>query len=216
MHTLVVKYTPRGSRSRTNELLHHFLEHLPIEHDVRTLDLCHDLPDFFLPDRLQSYIIRNYHNSRLDLHHAKLMHQMDKMTADVLGADQLVLATPIHNYSLPALVKGWFDSIMLKGKTWDLEQSPAGEITFSGLIPPNRKALVIVTSGSTYQADSKYKDFCTPLAKQNLDFMGFSPVQIVHAAGMNFSQEVADRAIDHAKSALAQCADNWLSHKVLS
>ena len=41
---------------------------------------------------------------------------MDRMTEQLKSADIVAIAYPMNNFSMPAPVKAWFDSVMLKGK----------------------------------------------------------------------------------------------------
>jgi Acyl carrier protein phosphodiesterase len=42
-----------------------------------------------------------------------------RMTAQFKSADVVVLAYPMYNFSVPAMIKAYFDSVMLKGETFD-------------------------------------------------------------------------------------------------
>ena len=94
-------------------------------------------------------------------------------------ADVVVLATPMFNFSLPAVVKAWFDAVLLKGETWD-----AGESGYRGLLP-GRKALVLMASGGRYEGPMAGWDHGMSLAKQLFQFMGFDDVRPAWASGVN-------------------------------
>ena len=207
MKTLIVKYTPTHKQSRTNELCKHFENLIKSTSDIEILDLCKDLPDLLTPERLQSLILRDYEQAQISLSQQQLLHNMDKMTSQLLHCDALVLATPLYNSTIPAIVKAWFESVMQKGKTWDWELTETTQI-FKPLIK-NKQALAIITSGGCYSEELEKFDHCAPLICQNLEFMGFSPISTVQASGMHLHEQATSLMIESAKTMLAEIANQW-------
>src|SRR5665647_989272 len=103
MKTLIISYLPRGERSKTKQILDAFLENATGE--TEQLDLNKDVPDLFLPENLSAYYRRNYAGEELSEIDKKHLEKMDKMTEQFLNADKIVLAYPMYNFSLPAVVK---------------------------------------------------------------------------------------------------------------
>ena len=79
--------------------------------------------------------------------------------------DNLIIAFPMYNFSLPAAVKSWVDAVIQKGKTFTLTDKG-----FQGLCV-EKKAIVIITTG--YEVGEA--DFATPLIKTALGLMGIEP-----------------------------------------
>ncbi len=175
--TLIVKYLPRGERSHTRALLETFRPAAGVA--AEELDLVVDRPPVFLPDSLDAYVARNYLGQALTPAQAKAMAGMDRLTAQLKRAEIVVLATPMHNFSLPAPVKAWFDSVLLKGETWDV--GPDG---YKGLLA-GRKALILMASGGRYEGPMAGWDHGMSLARQLFGFMGFSDIRPAWAAGVN-------------------------------
>ncbi len=175
--TLIVNYLPRGERSHTRVLLETFREASGVLADE--LDLTNDRPPVFLPDNLDAYITRNYLGQPLTSSQVRSMSGMDRLTAQLKKADVVVLATPMHNFSLPAPVKAWFDAVLLKGETWDI-----GESGYKGLLA-GRKALVLMSSGGRYEGPMAGWDHGMSLAKQLFGFMGFTDIRPAWASGVN-------------------------------
>jgi FMN-dependent NADH-azoreductase len=132
------------------------------------------------------------------------MAKMDRMAAQLKGADMLVLAYPMHNFSMPATVKAWFDSVMLKGDTWDI--SPTGYV---GLLK-GRKALVLSTSGGVYEGELAFLEHSASLAKVDLGFMGFEPEAVV-GAGINKYPDKVDEIIAKAKVKIGELLNKWIT-----
>lgn len=187
--TLVVKYVPRGERSNTKRVLSEFMSGVK-NSAIEELDLAKDVPDMFLADNLAAYIERDYLGQSLSPEQKTLLSKMDKMTEQVRSADIIVLAYPMFNFSMPAVVKAWFDSIMLKGYTWD-----ARDGKYAGLMK-GKKALTIVSSGGAYSTGPmKSFEHAVSLSIAEFQFMGFSEVKGILAEGMNGSTDAKSSSL---------------------
>ncbi len=202
MKTLVVEYLPRGELSQTRKLSNAFVE-AAAGQEIERLDLTKDVPDLLSPDHVGAYIQRHYMGQALSPAQTSTLAKMDRMTAQFKAADIVVLAFPMHNFSLPGTVKAYFDSIMLKGETWDI-----GESGYVGLMK-GKKALVLMSSGGVYEGDFAAWDFATPLARQEFAFMGFEDVRAVVAGGMNSMPDKADETLARAISEIRGIVGDW-------
>lgn len=199
MKTLIVSYLPRGERSYTKKLLDTFLDKVK---EVEYLDLTKDVPDFFMPENLTLYMRRAYGGEKLSKEEQKPLEKMDRMTKQFIGADIVVLAFPMHNFSMPAPVKAYFDSIMQKGKTWDIDEKG-----FVGLMK-GKKALVLITSGGIYDGEMANFEHAMILTKSELQFMGFE-VEGVTAAGTNMPNINIDDIIKKAQEKVKEVVKKW-------
>src|SRR5437879_1854159 len=171
MKTLLVKYTPRNERSNTKKLLDTFREKIK-NSDIEELDLSTDVPDLFLAESLAAYIQRNYLGQDLSHNQKNLLSKMDRMTNQIKSANVVAIAYPMNNFSMPAPVKAWFDSIMLKGETWDTKNG-----SYVGLMN-GKKALAMVSSGGVYSKEPMTSwEHALSLAKLEFQFMGYSDVR---------------------------------------
>ena len=201
MKTLIVQYIPRGERSHTQKVLKAFESEM--KGDVERLDLLVSQPDVFTEQRLAAYIGRDYLNQEVDDEIKEQLSNMDAMIKQLQQADVVVLATPMHNFSLPALVKAWFDAVMLKGHTWDI--GPEGYI---GLLK-GKKAIVINASGGIYEGEAASLDHLQSLAQFEFTFLGFSDVRGVSAAGMNMPDVDKEAVVAKAGERASAIAKEW-------
>ncbi|MFH1850373.1 MAG: NAD(P)H-dependent oxidoreductase [archaeon] len=201
MKTLIVSYLPRGARSHTKKLRDAFLENMDSE-EIEYLDLMEDVPDLFMSDSVMAYIKRNYLGEELSVKEKKAMAKMDRMTRQLKKADVVVLATPMYNFSFPAAVKAWFDSVMLKGETWD-----AGKGGYIGMMK-GKKALLLMASGGAYDKESSSYEHAVSLAKVEFGFMGFTDVRAVTAEGMNMVPD-KDKVISDAQEEVRRIVKEW-------
>ncbi len=70
--------------------------------------------DMLIDNNLLAYINRNILGQKLSPNEEKLLSKMDRMAAELKSADIVVVAFPMYNFSMPAIVKALFDSVMQK------------------------------------------------------------------------------------------------------
>ena len=200
MKTLIISYLPRGERSNTKKLLDTFLEN--ISGDIERLELTKDVPDLFLEANLSAYYKRNYGDGQLSEEEIKSLQTMDKMTTQIQNADAVVLAYPMYNFSLPATVKAYFDSILQKGKTWDITDG-----NYVSLLK-NKKGLIITTSAGKYSVElgNAAWDHSASLSQVLFQFMGITP-EVVNAQGLTPAE--TPTVLNEAKIKLEEIAKNW-------
>lgn len=109
--------------------------------NVEELDLLDDVPDMLLDKNLLAYINRNFLGLKLLPNKEKFLSKMDRMTTQLKSADIIVIAFPMYNFSIPAIVKAWYDSVMQKGVTFGNETD--GPIVISNA---GKKALTLISS----------------------------------------------------------------------
>lgn len=185
--------------------------------DIEELDLCQDVPDLFSPEILEAYFGRIIGAIARDTPIPALA-TIDRMTAQLKSADIVVLATPIYNFSLPATVKAWFDSVMLQGETF--RPNPKG--AFLGLMS-GKKALVLMTAFGTYSiGDGTVGSLFGPtyehgmtLAKLEFKFMGFSDIRGVLGEGMSPSktEEAKGLLLDEAIELARSISQEWYARE---
>jgi FMN-dependent NADH-azoreductase len=110
MKTLIIKYIPRNKQSSTKKLLGAIREEIKY-FDIEELDLLFDEPDLFLSDRLLAYI-RDSLGQKLLPEEESLLSKLDRMAVQLKSADIVVTVFLMYNFSVPAIVKAWLDSVM--------------------------------------------------------------------------------------------------------
>jgi FMN-dependent NADH-azoreductase len=188
MKTLIVKYIPRGERSNTKKLLDAFREEISIS-DVEELDLLDDVPDMLLDNNLLAYINRNILGQEFLPKEEKLLSKMDRMAAQLKSADIVVVAFPMYNFSMPAIVKAWFDSVIQKGVTFGERNDDHMVISNAG-----KKALTLISGGGLYSNESSSSgrrgEHALSLSNLEFEYMGYSDVRGILAEGMAMKEEV--------------------------
>ena len=146
---LVVETSPRGEGSVSRNLTARFVERWSAAHsagEVTNRDLTETPLEFVTAPWLQAYFTPPDQQTA-DMQDALALS--DTLAKEVLDADEILVATPIYNYNIPALLKAWIDHIVRKGMTLGFDGK--------GLVS-NTKATVLFASGGAYGPGSPIAD----------------------------------------------------------
>lgn len=201
MKILIVKYLPSGSDSNTLKLLNSFKSKAK-GYILDEIDLIEKPPLTHNVSTMKAYKKRNFGGETLNEDLKKSIAPMDKMAEQFAKADLVVLATPMHNFSLPGIVKTYFDAVMQSGVTFKYENDKQ-----MGLMD-GAKFLTIYTSMGSYKGEYGYMDNLKTLLKIELEFMGFKSYHYIHASTGNPATKDV-----HMKKAIEQVekiAAEWL------
>jgi FMN-dependent NADH-azoreductase len=118
-------------------------------------------------------------------------------------ADALVIATPMHNYSVPAVLKAWIDQIVRIRRSF--QTTPAGKV---GMLP-DRPVFIVVASGGWFSGPSPsgtpaQPDFLTAYLRAALGTIGLNDLAFITLEGLTRGAEAADRALASARARLVQ------------
>lgn len=200
MKILIVKYLPSGEKSNTLQLLEHF--NLSSKtHTIEEIDLLKNPPPFFNETSMEAYKLRNWGGQKLDPTHAQAIAPMDRLSAQFKNADLIVMAFPMHNFSVPGIVKTYFDAIMQKEQVFKSEGNKS-----IGLMS-NKKFLALYTSMGGYKGEYGYLDNVKTLLKIELDFMGFKDYEFVQVTTGN--EATMDVYLSGAKVTISNILTKW-------
>jgi FMN-dependent NADH-azoreductase len=210
MKTLIVKYIPRYERSVTNKLLNEFIKSADTT-ELEILDLCESTPDFFNPENIEAYYLRNMMGKELSAAQADSLLKMQIMTQQLKSADIVIIAFPMFNFSMPGAIKAWFDSVLHVGETID----PRGGV-YKGLMS-GKKALILIAAGGIYSYGDGIGPYFGPeweyamsLAKLELKFMGYSEILGVMAEGTAvLNEEAKTEMLNQKLKEVKKIAEAW-------
>ncbi|MGG1948592.1 NAD(P)H-dependent oxidoreductase [Trinickia sp. NRRL B-1857] len=173
---LVVETSPRGDASISRNMTRRFVAQWQAAHPggrIVNRDLVETNLAFVTAPWLQAYFTPpEQHSSAMK----EALALSDELIAEVLAADQIVIATPVYNYNVPALLKAWVDHIVRKGMTLGFDGK--------GLVT-GKKATVLLASGGIYTEGSpiRDRDIATQYLKLILGVIGITDVTIVAGGG---------------------------------
>ncbi|WFU45035.1 NAD(P)H-dependent oxidoreductase [Bradyrhizobium sp. CB82] len=93
---------------------------------------------------------------------------------EVEAADVIVIGTPMHNFTIPSVLKAWIDQVLRVGRT--MESTPAGKV---GMLP-DRPVFIGVASGGVFTRErANQPDFLTPYLALALNSIGLKTLQFL-------------------------------------
>ena len=207
MKTLIVKYIPRNEQSNSKKLLDAFSEGMS-NSNVEEIDLLYDVPDMLIDNNLLAYINRNTLGQELLPNEEKLLSKMDRMAAQLKSADIVVVVFPMYNFSMPAIVKAWFDSVMQRGVTFG--EGNDGQIISNAA----KKALTLISCGGVYSDElSSRGEHALSLSTFEFQYMGYSDVRGILAEGMAMKEEVKQANLNKSISQVRAISREWYKEK---
>lgn len=173
---LLIKSSPRGNESYSARLSYALIDHLKMGGTTTVIerDISGGLP-FVDAEMIQAYFTPDADKTEAL---KKATSFSDELVQELFDHDVYVLATPIWNFSVPAVLKAYVDLVSRAGKTFKFE-GPGQSV---GLLQ-NKKAYIVVASGGI-PIGSAY-DIATSYLKSVVGFLGITDVTVVGADGLN-------------------------------
>jgi FMN-dependent NADH-azoreductase len=125
----------------------------------------------------------------------------ETLIRELEAADLLVIATPMHNYCVPAVLKAWVDQIVHIHRTF--ASTPGGKV---GKLR-DRPAWLVVASGGWFTGPSPsgapaQPDFLTPYVRAVLNTIGIFDLHVLTLEGVTRGADIAEAAFGKAREAL--------------
>ncbi len=129
----------------------------------------------------------------------------DTLIEELMAADVIVLGVPMHNFSIPASLKAWFDLVVRAGKTFSY-----GDKGPKGLIDSSKRVVALVSRGGVYDVGptAASSDFQVPYLRYMLRFLGLEDVSVIAADKQAFGPEAAQQSVDEAMVKLSLLAEH--------
>ncbi len=125
----------------------------------------------------------------------------EALIRELEAADVLVIATPMHNYGVPAVLKAWVDQIVRIHRSF--ASTPGGKV---GKLR-DRPAWLVVASGGWFSGPSPtgapaQPDFLTPYVRAVLGTVGIHDLHILTLEGVTRGADIAEVAFARARAVL--------------
>jgi FMN-dependent NADH-azoreductase len=122
--------------------------------------------------------------------HNKALALSDALIDELLAADTVVFAGPMHNFGVSSRLKAWIDHISRAGRTFSY-----GAHGPQGLLQ-GKSAILVIASGGVYSTGPMTKfDFTEPYLRAVLGFLGIADVQAVRVEGTAVSAIGQEKAL---------------------
>ena len=193
---LYITCSPKGSASVSEtfgqEVLARIREHNPLAAVVRR-DLSNTPPPFV--DAAFCAAIMNPDGDDA------AFGASDVLIEELERADAVIIATPMNNYTVPAVLKAWVDQVVRIHRTF--ASTPTGKV---GKLA-NRPVFVVIASGGWFTGPSPsgappQPDFLTPYLRAILNTIGLRDIHFLALEGATRGPDILARAVAQAREAL--------------
>ena len=113
----------------------------------------------------------------------------DALIAELDAADLVLIATPMHNFTVPASLKAWIDHVVRPHATF--RSTPAGKV---GLLRDRPVLVLIACGGPVGQGPADQIDFLSPYLTYTLGTIGLADIEILRLDRLSRGAEALARA----------------------
>jgi FMN-dependent NADH-azoreductase len=169
--------SPRGQASESYRLSQKIVGYLLDSEPTATVII---RPISGVPDIDESYAtaLGATERSYLEMFVEGSMSRSEELIQELESADFVVIATPMHNFTVPAALKAWIDHVVRVRRTFDVTaQGKLGALR-------DRPVFVSVSSGGRFSGDRAHQpDFLTPYLKAILGTIGLHDLTFFSVEG---------------------------------
>lgn len=171
---LAIEVSPRGDFSTSRKLTAHFIDRWKAAHPgapVVIRDLIKTPPPFVDFAWIGgAFTPRDQHSPG----NIAAMKISDELVAELQAADQIVIGTPMFNFSIPAVLKAYIDQIVRVGVT--ISSNNVGLLT-------GKKATIILATGGDFSPGSPVEKYnhASGYLRQVMAWIGITDLEIILA-----------------------------------
>lgn len=196
MKILHVSCSPRGQASESYQLSQKIIGFLRQKEPTAVLI------NRVLGNGTISHVDENYATAQqasADIYQEGSISQSDELIRELEAADFVVIGTPMHNLSLPSVLKAWIDHIVRVRRTFNV--TAAGKV---GLLR-DRPVYIAVSSGGRFSGErARQPDFLTPYLKAILGTIGLQDLNFFSVQGTGSGPDAVAEARAKADQALQE------------
>ena len=206
MQTLIINAHPDPQNKTaycTNRLVDCLTEKLP---DASVLNLYNeDIPEL-TAETLPLYGSVYDEKSSLSKREQQILARRAELIEQFKAADRLIIAMPMHNFTVTSRLKDYLDNIIMGGQTFQFsENGPQG-------LMGGHKALLVQSSGSVYSTGPLAPwEQSYPFLRIVFGMLGFDSTDIVRAEGTTNPGIGPDAAVERACAELEQKLPEFLA-----
>ena len=137
---------------------------------------------------------------------AEALTLSETLIGELESAGTLVIDTPMHNFTVPAVLKAWIDHVVRIGRTF--RSTREGKV---GLLSDRPVFMVIACGGPVPEPPTAtgQVDFLTPYLSYVLATIGLRNVSVLRLDSLTRGDAHVAQADAHAAEWIAEAAANW-------
>lgn len=120
-------------------------------------------------------------------------HPILKYAYQFAATDKYIVAAPMWNLGIPAILKAYIDYVVVAGVTF--RYTPQGAV---GLCTGGRKAMNIVTRGGAYMGAMADYEMSERYLRTIFGFLGITDFTTIAAEGLDLADENVDAVVERA------------------
>jgi len=190
--------SPRGAQSQSRKAGAQFVRHLLAPGDLMLIrrDLGAEPPPAPGAAFIQASLAGDEARSAAD--HDALAYS-ETLLDELERANLVVIDTPMHNFTLPAVLKAWIDYVVRPNRSFGF--SSRGKVP----LLKNRPVRVIIACGGRFSGPYPQQDFLTPYLRYVFGVIGLTDIEFLLL-------EQVIRAEGQAAAALL--AEDWIAKQI--
>lgn len=189
LHVLRLIGSPRGADSESLRLSQQIIEGLAVQAGGRTINLIdYDLNQLAHVDAGYALALGSAAAAGND-QEGDALCRSDELISALDAADVLLIATPMHNYTVPSALKAWIDHVVRVRVTFTpTAQGKVGTLR-------DRPVYVAVSSGGLISGEeARQPDFLRPYLRVALGTVGIHDLQFFTVEGTVRGEAALDEA----------------------
>lgn len=198
MNILHISASPRGIDGESYQLSEHVVQCLRALHPDAQVTRRALWETALMPiDAAYAEVLANSAPARESTKRSEALVQSDALIGELEAADALVIGAPVHNLTVPSLLKAWIDHVVRIHRT--VLPTPQGKV---GMLP-DRPVYIAVTSGGWRTGPkARNPDFFEPYLRAVLGMVGLRDLRFFSMEGLALGRERAALARDEAYAAV--------------
>ena len=125
------------------------------------------------------------------------MSQSEELIRELESSDFVVIGTPVHNFTVPSVLKAWIDHVVRIRRTFDTTKDG-----YVGALR-DRPVFVAVSSGGRYSGErARQPDFLAPYLRAILGIIGLHDLTFFSVAGSSLGPDAVAEASTRTDQAL--------------
>ena len=197
MKILHVSCSPRGRSAESYRLSQRIIGCLR-ESDPAAILLTRELGGG-APSHIDAGYAATQHSPEAEIPRDGSTLHSEELIQELEHADVVVIGTPMHNLTVPSVLKAWIDHVVRARRTFNM--TPKGK---AGTLR-DRPVFIAVASGGRYSGERAHQpDFLTPYLKVILGNIGLHDLTFFSVEGTGHGPDAVAEARDRTDQALRE------------